>query len=184
MTPQAVPEVPDRPNLRLEARAYGLMTTRRALTQALAGLSVDQLWAPIAESGRSMGAIARSAWEQEAFWLWPPEIPPPQLDQSPALEGLLYALIRHRAVTEELLMGCSDDDLDRIYVSRARGGAKDGADHEPTTLGAILESMMRDELFAAAEAATLRRLIDPSWAGNREACDNAAEAVALSRQAG
>lgn len=172
--------MPDQANPRLEARAYALMTTRRALTQALAGLSVDQLWAPIAESDRSLGAIARGVWEQEAFWLWPAEIPPPQLEQRPALEGLLYALVRHRGVTEHLLMDSGDADLDRVYVSQARAGGE----HEPTTLGLILETVLRDELFAAAETATLRRLVDPSWAGSREAWDNAAEAVARSRISG
>ena len=176
--------MPDQPNPRLEARAYALMTTRRALTQALAGLSLDQLWAPIAESGRSLGDIARSVWEQEAFWLWPAEIPLPQLEQRPALEGLLYALVRHRGVTEHLLMDSGDVDLDRVYVSQARGGADDDGVHEPTTLGVILETILRNELFAAAETATLRRLVDPSWADNREAWDNAAEALARSRASG
>ncbi len=153
------------------------MTTRRALTQALAGLSADQLWAPIADSSQSLGDIAQGVWEHEGFWLWPAEVPSPELEIRPSVEGLLYALVRHRGVTEQVLMDSGDDDLDRVYVSEARSSVE----HEPTPLGRILETVLRGELFAAAEMGALRLLVDPSWVGNREAWDNAAEAVARSR---
>ena len=141
----------DLPNPRLEARGYALMATRRALTQTLAGLDDVALWQPIA-GVESLGGLAREAWQQEFYWLWPPEIPPPSIDAEPPLTGVLYALVRHRGVTEEMLMRSEDADLNRVYVSESRMRE----DAEPRTLAAILDAVMQGELFAAGQAQTLR----------------------------
>ena len=89
----------------------------------------------------------------------------------------MYALVRVRAVTEEVLMQASDEDLDRVYVSQARSHEGD----EPTTLATILDMIMHADLYAAAQMQTLRSLLEPDWPGVRESWDNAVEAVAESR---
>ncbi len=166
----------DHPNPRLEARAYALMATRRAFTQSLAGLDEALLWRPVA-GAESLGALARQTWEQEAYWLWPPEIPAPAIDDQPSLVGVMYALVRHRGVTEEMLMRSEDGDLDQVYVSEARMRE----DAAPRALGEILDEILRNELYAAGRGQALRSVIEPDWAGAREAWDNAVEAVASSR---
>lgn len=169
----------DYPNPRLEARGYALMATRRALTQTLAGLDDAALWQPIAGVD-SLGGLAREAWEQEFYWLWPPEIPAPRIDPEPPLTGVLYALVRHRGVTEEMLMRSEDTDLDKVYVSESRMRE----DAEPRKLSSILDAVMQGELFAAGRAQTLRLVLEPGWEGSRESWDNAVEAVAASRSDG
>lgn len=158
---------------RLESRGHALLLTRRALTQSLIGLPERHAWSRPASATFSIGEVTREVWRREAYWLWPPELPAPRLEERPDVVGLLYALLRHRAVTEELLMRSSDADLDRVYVSEAR--LEEGA--EPRPLGAILDTIIRGELYAAVQTATLRCLQQPDWPGIGEAWDAAAEAA-------
>ncbi|MCZ6708052.1 MAG: hypothetical protein O7A71_08930 [Chloroflexi bacterium] len=162
---------------RLEARAYGLLVVRRTLTQSIANLTTDLLWRPPVADTLSLGDLAREAWQREAHWLWPPEIPAPTLEERPGVRGTMYALVRVRAVTEEMLMQVSDEALDRVYVSQARSHEGD----EPTTLATILDTIMHADLYVAAQMQTLRSLLEPGWPGVRESWDNAVEAVAESR---
>ncbi len=159
---------------RLEARAHAFFLVRRAFMQSLMGLRDSDVWRTPGGGAASVGEIVRSAWLREWRWLWPPETPAPELDERPNLAGLLYALGRYRAVTEELLRGADDNALDRVYVSQAR--RHDGA--EPRTLGWILDEVMRNELYDAAQVNYLRSLWQPEWDGAQEIWLRAATAFA------
>lgn len=168
--------MPGPARLRLEARAFALMATRRALTQCLAGLEDGRFWQPVGGEP-ALGEVVREVWEREAYWLWPPEVPGPAIPEHPSVTEAMYALVRHRGVTEELLMRSTDADLDRIYVSDAR----QQEDAEPATLRWALDRVLFGDLHDAARMSALRLVVEPGWGGAREAWDNAAEAVAASR---
>jgi hypothetical protein len=160
----------DPPQSRLEAHAFALFAARRALTQTLVGLTDAQLWAP-GRDGRSPGAIARAAWDREFHWLWPPDMDAPPLPATPSLVEALYALVRHRAVSEELLMAASDADLERPHLSRATRDA-------PRSLAEALRFVARAELADAERLAVDRRARDPGWAGADELLTRTRAAVA------
>ncbi len=160
----------DPPQGRLEALAFALFATRRTLTQTLVGLSDAQLWSP-GRDGRSAGAVVRGAWDREFHWLWPPDLDAPALPVTPTLVEALYALVRHRAVSEELLMAASDADLGRSHRSRATHDA-------PRSLAAVLTFVAGAELTDAEWLAARRLEVDPNWAGVDELLTRARAAVA------
>ena len=160
----------DPPQGRLEAYAFALFAARRTLTQTLVGLSEAQLWAP-ARDGRSPAAVARAAWDREFHWLWPLDMDAPALPATPSLVEALYALVRHRAVSEELLMAASDADLERPHVSRATRDA-------PRSLAQVLAFVAGAELADAERLAADRRVLDPGWPGADELLTRARAAVA------
>ena len=161
----------DPPQSRLEAHAFALFAARRTLTQTLVGLTDAQLWVE-GRDGRSPGAIVRAAWDREFHWLWPPDMDGPPLPATPSLVEALYALVRHRAVSEELLMAASDADLERPHVSRATRDA-------PHSLAAVLT-------FVAAGGVGGRRMPgrpiggrwNPDWPGVDELLTRTRAAVA------
>ncbi len=160
----------DPPQSRLAAIAFALFTTRRTLTQTLVGLTDAQLWSP-SRDGRSAGAIARSAWDREFHWLWPLDVEAPALPVTPTLVEVLYALVRHRAVSEELLMAASDADLGRSHRSRATRDA-------PRSLAEVLTFVAGAELADAERLAAHRSDVDAGWRGADELLTRARGAVA------
>ena len=160
----------DPPQGRLEALAFALFATRRTLTQTLVGLSDAQLWSP-GRDGRSAGAIVRGAWDREFHWLWPPDLDAPALPVTPTLVEALYALVRHRAVSEEILMAASDVDLERPHQARATHDA-------PRSLAEVLTFVAGAELADAERLAARRSEVDPDWPGADELLTRARAAVA------
>ena len=160
----------DPPESRLEAIAFGLFAVRRALTQSLVGLPGSLLWHARGEDP-APGAVVRGAWDREFQWIWPRDLEAPALPAEPTLVELFYGLVRHRAVTEELLMAASEADLSRQHESRATLNA-------PQDLGVVLVQV------ASLELGDLERLYDwrlraqPEWGGIGELLTRARAAVA------
>lgn len=161
----------DPPESRLEAIAFGLFAVRRALTQSLVGLPAPLLW-PEAGEEPAPGAIARGAWDRELFWLWPRDLAAPNLPAQPTLVEVFYGLVRHRAVTEELLMAASDDDLSRPHESRATVGA-------PRDLASVLLQVTAAELADLDRLHALRLRAEPDWGGIGELLARARQAAAV-----
>ncbi len=162
----------------LEARAFGLLQARRALTQALTGLAESDLWRAV--DGLSAGAIAREAWQDEGDWVWPAHLPPPDLEPQPGLRGVFYALVRYRAVTENLLLAARDADLDRPYASQATRTAGRSA----PMLAWILDHLMAADLDRAARLQAWRRRLQPDWPGITPELERARAAAAWCRGVG
>ena len=161
------------PQSLLEAKAFALFAVRRALTQSLVGLPLLLLLRREGAAA-SLAEIARGAWDREFHWLWPRDLAAPELPAQPTLVEVFYGLVRHRAVTEALLLRSSEADLDRPHESRATLEA-------PATLSSVLERVGTAE-FAEVELIGRRRArLQPEWAGIAELLDRAGRAVASSR---
>ena len=139
-------------NARVEDLGAALLAVRRALTQSLVDLPDGALWRSHADGGPSIAAtvLAAAAREGEAFW--PPDLPSPALPARPALVGVFYALVRYRAVTEEVLMGATDADMVRPY----RSAAVRRQAFPAQTLESVLADVMASELAATARVRHLR----------------------------
>jgi hypothetical protein len=161
---------------RVEDLARALLLARRALTQSLFGLRDEWLWRPPKDAPAGeppIGALVCAVWEREGYWLWPPALPPPRLEPRPGLSGLLYGLVRHRAVTEDLLLRTTDADLEAPYLSAARRA--EGAPGVP--LAVILPRLAAEELEAVPPLQRLRRGWQPDWSPPAEAWQQALGAL-------
>lgn len=155
-----------------EAWGYALLLTRRVLTTALAGATEQQLHAatPIG----SLADCASEACAAEASLIWPEDLPPAQLGTPQTPVQILYALVRHRAVTEEVLMQASDSTMQQAWWTRARRLAQDPAQ----TLTESLQALALQEFAIATRSANIRSQIDPKWSPQPELADRAQQAIA------
>ena len=94
-----------------------------------------------------------------------------------SLADLLYALVRHRAVTEELLMTATADDLAAVWHTLTRHAVTP----KPISFATALCSLAEEELEIGATALDLRAALDPAWSEPAEIRDRAAAAVARLR---
>lgn len=163
-------DVWDPPESRLEAMAFALFAVRRALTQSLVVLPAPLLWRRAGPEA-SPGEIARAAWQREFHWLWPCDLAAPDLPAQPTLVEVLYGLVRHRAVTEELLMAATDADLSRPHHSRATVDAD-------RDLGSVLSLVTREEFGDLERMERVRSRLQPEWPGIGEHMERATRAVA------
>ena len=159
-----------------EAWGYALLLTRRILTTALAGATTEQLQQPT-----PLGSLADCAIESctaEANLIWPEDLPPAQLDPPQTLVELLYALVRYRAVTEEILMGASDEMMRQIWWTRAKRLAQD----PEQTLAASLHQLALEEIAIANRSASIRAQIDLEWTPQPDLTDRAQQALTAASQ--
>ena len=166
-------DVWDPPESQLEAMAFALFAVRRALTQSLVALPAPLLWRR-AGAEASPGEIACGAWEREFHWLWPCDLAAPDLPAQPTLVEVFYGLVRHRAVTEELLMAATDADLSRPHQSRATVDAE-------RDLGSVLSLVTRAEFADLQRMGRVRSRLEPDWPGIGELMERAERAVAKGR---
>ncbi len=155
-----------------EAWGYALLLTRRVLTTALAGATPAQLHQPT-----PIGALADcalNACTAEAHLLWSEDLPPTQLDPPETPVQILYALVRHRAVTEEILMQATDDTMQSEWWTRAKRLAQD----PPQTLSQSLQQLALEEFATATKAQNIRAQIDPQWQPQPELAQRAQQAIA------
>ena len=145
-----------------EAYGYALLLTRRLLTQALAGAAPDILdQSPPGAAGDllTLRACAEHACERERWWIWPRELPPPRLPPPRNLADLLYALVRHRTPTEELLMSATADDLAAAWYTAARQAVTP----KRISLADSLRALAEEELEIGCAALDLRAALEPGW---------------------
>ena len=162
-----------------EAYGYALLLTRRLLTQALAGAAdglLDRRPSDGAAAGETatLRACAERACERERWWIWPRELPVPQLPPPSNLADLLYALVRHRTPTEELLMSAEADDLAAAWYTAARQAVTP----RRISLADSLHALAREELELGNAALDLRAALDPNWSEPPDLRERAAAAVA------
>ena len=166
-----------------EAYGYALLLTRRLLTQALAGAdggildrrpSADAIAAINSGELATLRACAERACERERWWIWPRELPVPQLPPPSNLADLLYALVRHRTPTEELLMSAEAGDLAAAWYTAARQAVTP----KRISLADSLHALAREELQIGAAALDLRAALDPNWSEPPDLRERAAAAVA------
>ena len=160
-----------------EAYGYALLLSRRLLTQALAGARAEILnRAPTDAAGElpTLQACVERACERERWWIWPRELPPPQLPPPSGLSDLLYALVRHRTPTEELLMSATADDLAAAWYTAERQAVTP----KRISFAAALRSLAEEELQIGAAALDLRAALDPEWREPPDLRQRAAAAVA------
>ena len=158
-----------------EAWGYALLLTRRLLTTALAGADEDMLHQPTPHG--SLADCARQACADEAALLWPRALPPARLDPPQTRVELLYALVRHRAVTEELLMQATDAALQQPHPTRASDLAQD----IPPTLQQALAELAARELHLAQQATTIRQHHEPAHNPQPDLPERTARAVAAAQ---
>ncbi len=158
-----------------EAWGYALLLTRRVLTTALAGTSEADLHEPTPQG--SLADCAAQSCVAEASLIWPEELPPPQLEPPQTPVQILYALVRHRAVTEEILMRASDDTMRQVWWTRAKRLAQD----PEQTLSESLRLLAERELQLAQRAVEIRQRIDPQWRAQDGLSERAAQALSAAR---
>ena len=158
-----------------EAWGYALLLTRRVLTTALAGASEEQLHAPTPLG--SLGDCASEACTAEANLIWPENLPPAQLDPPQTPVQVLYALVRHRAVTEEILMQATDETMQEPWWTRARRLAQD----PEQTLTDSLQQLAMQEFAFAVKATMIRTRIDTEWSPQLDLQERAQSAIAAAR---
>ena len=158
-----------------EAWGYALLLTRRVLTTALAGANEAQLHEPT-PSG-SLADCAAEACAAEANLIWPETLPPAQLEPPQTPVQVLYALVRHRAVTEEILMHASDETMQQVWWTRARRLAQD----PEQTLSESLQQLALEEFAIAAKSARIRARVDSKWLPQPELAERAQRAIAAAR---
>ena len=158
-----------------EAWGYALLLTRRVLTTALAGATEAQLHevTPIG----SLADCASEACTTEARLIWPEDLPPAQLDPPQTPVQILYALVRHRAVTEEVLMQASDEVMKGAWWTRAKRLAQDPAQ----TLTESLQELALKEFAIATKSANIRTQVDAKWSPQPELAERAQSAIAAAR---
>ena len=163
-----------------EAYGYALLLTRRLLTQALAGAADDLLDRRLSKAAgddskpATLRACAERACERERWWIWPRELPVPQLPPPSNLADLLYALVRHRTPTEELLMSAEAGDLAAAWYTAARQAVTP----RRISLADSLLALAREELELGNAALELRAALDPNWSEPPDLRERAAAAVA------
>ena len=162
-----------------EAYGYALLLTRRLLTQALAGADggiLDRRPSDGVDDGEppTLRACAERACERERWWIWPRELPVPQLPPPQNLADLLYALVRHRTPTEELLMSAEAGDLAAAWYTAARQAVTP----RRISLADSLHALAREELQIGNAALDLRAALDPNWSEPPDLRERAAAAVA------
>ena len=155
-----------------EAWGYALLLTRRVLTTALAGASTEQLHELTALG--SLAECAAATCAEEARLIWPEDLPPAQLDPPQSQVEVLYALVRHRAVTEELLMEATDEQMASPHWTTAMRLADD----PETTLSQCLQQLALSEFATAVKATMIRTRIDPAWSPQLELQPRAQQAIA------
>ena len=158
-----------------EAWGYALLLTRRVLTTALAGATEDQLHQPT-----SIGSLADCAGEAcaaEASLIWPEDLPPAQLDPPQTPVQILYTLVRHRAVTEEILMQATDESMSQSWWTRAKRLTQD----PEQTLTGSLQELALNEFAIATKSANIRAQIDPDWSPQPELAERAHTAIAAAQ---
>lgn len=160
-----------------EAYGYALLLTRRLLTQALAGAAPDILDRPASDAAGelpTLRACAERACQRERWWLWPRELPPPQLPPPANLSDLLYALVRHRTPTEEVLMAATADDLAAAWYTADRQAVTP----RRISLADSLRALAEEDLELGAAALNLRAALDQHWSEPPDLRERAAAAVA------
>ncbi len=158
-----------------EAWGYALLLTRRVLTTALAGATLEQLHQPT-----PLGSLADCAVEAcavEASLIWPEQLPPAQIEPPHTPVQILYALVRHRAVTEEILMQATDETMHQVWWTRARRLAQDPGQ----TLTESLQQLALEEFVIASRSANIRAQLDPEWSAQPELGQRAQQAIADAR---
>ena len=155
-----------------EAWGYALLLTRRVLTTALAGATEAHLHQPTPIG--SLADCASEACTVEANLIWPENLPPAQLEPPQTPVQILYALVRHRAVTEEILMQATNETMQQPWWTHAKRLAQD----PDQTLTQSLQQLALEEFAIATKAANIRAQIDPAWEPQPELAERAQKAVA------
>lgn len=155
-----------------EAWGYALLLTRRVLTTALAGATAEQLHELTALG--SLAECAAATCAEEARLIWPEDLRPARLDPPQSQVEVLYALVRHRAVTEELLMEATDEQMTSPHWTAAMRLAGD----PDTTLTQCLQQLALSEFASAVKATMIRSRIDPVWSPQLELQERAQSAIA------
>ena len=158
-----------------EAWGYALLLTRRVLTTALAGATEDQLHQPTPIG--SLADCATEACTAEASLIWPEDLPPAQLDPPQSPVQIMYALVRHRAVTEEILMQATDETMQAAWWTRAKRLAQD----PEQTLTESLQELALNEFAIATKSANIRAQVDAKWSPQPELAERAQSAIAAAR---
>ena len=158
-----------------EAWGYALLLTRRVLTTALAGATEDQLHQPTPIG--SLADCATEACTTEASLIWPEDLPPAQLDPPQTPVQIMYALVRHRAVTEEILMQATDETMQQTWWTRAKRLAQD----PEQTLTESLQELALDEFAVATKSVNIRAQVDAEWSPQPELAERAQSAIAAAR---
>ena len=158
-----------------EAWGYALLLTRRVLTTALAGAAEAQLHQPTPIG--SLADCAAQACADEARLIWPEDLPAAQLDLPQTPVQILYALVRHRAVTEEVLMQASDETMQSPWWTQARRLAQD----PEQSLAGSLQELALGEFATATKAANIRAQIEPEWQSQPELAQRAQSAIAAAQ---
>ena len=158
-----------------EAWGYALLLTRRVLTTALAGATEDQLHQPTPIG--SLADCATDACTAEASLIWPEDLPPAQLDPPQTPVQILYALVRHRAVTEEILMQATDETMQQAWWTRAKRLAQD----PEQTLAESLQELALNEFAVATKSVNIRAQVDAEWSPQPELAERAQNAIAAAR---
>lgn len=158
-----------------EAWGYALLLTRRVLTTALAGATEEQL-----HRSTPLGSLidcAIATCTAEASLIWPEDLPPAQLDPPQTPVQILYALVRHRAVTEEILMRANDEVMQQVWWTRAKRLAQD----PDQTLSESLQQLAMQEFASAVKATMIRTRIDTEWSPQLDLQERAQSAIAAAR---
>ena len=158
-----------------EAWGYALLLTRRVLTTALAGATEDQLHQPTPIG--SLADCATEACTAEASLIWPENLPAAQLDPPQTPVQIMYALVRHRAVTEEILMQATDETMSQSWWTRAKRLAQD----PEQTLTESLQELALNEFAIATKSANIRAQVDAEWSPQPELAARAQSAIAAAR---
>ena len=159
-----------------EAWGYALLLTRRVLTTALAGATNEQLHELTALG--SLAECAAATCAQEARLIWPEDLPPASLGPPQSQMEILYALVRHRGVTEELLMDATDEQMTAPHWTAAMRLAED----PETTLTQCLQQLAMSEFASAVKATMIRSRIDPAWEAQLELQERAQAAIGAAAQ--
>ncbi|MDE2746569.1 MAG: hypothetical protein OXI41_11385 [Chloroflexota bacterium] len=158
-----------------EAWGYALLLTRRVLTTALAGATEEQLHRPTPIG--SLADCAAEACSAEADLIWPEDLPPARLEPPQTPVQILYALVRHRAVTEEVLMQASDETMQQAWWTRGKRLAPD----PEQTLTESLQQLAVQEFASAVKATMIRTQIDAEWSPQLDLQERAQSAIAAAR---
>ncbi|MDE2893662.1 MAG: hypothetical protein OXN86_14310 [Chloroflexota bacterium] len=158
-----------------EAWGYALLLTRRVLTTALAGATEGQLHQPTPIG--SLADCASEACTAEANLIWPEDLPPAQLEPPQTPVQILYALVRHRAVTEEVLMQASNETMQQAWWTQRKRLAQD----PEQTLTESLQQLAMREFASAVKATMIRTRIDTKWSPQLDLQERAQSAIAAAR---
>ena len=158
-----------------EAWGYALLLTRRVLTTSLAGASESQLH-EVTELGTLAGCVS-DACRNEAELIWPEDLPSARLEPAQTPVEFMYALVRHRAVTEEILMRADEETMQQGWWTTAKRLAQD----PPQSLAASLQQLALMEFAAATKASMIRSRIDAGYQPQPDLVERAQNAIAAAR---